>query len=218
MTVMPTGAQLREDLARYYDQDAVGRSQRPLQDERIARRESFLTGLLAEGAGRLLEVGLGPGVDAVAFQQGGLDVAGVDLSAEHVRLAREAGIEAHLAAAQDLPFETSSFDALWCASVLMHMPDRDLGEALAEFARVLRPGSRAALGMWGGDGTQGINPDDVIEPPRFFAWRTDEEIRAAIGAYATIEVFDTWSVPNNRGPAFHYQWCIARFGHDSVVT
>jgi len=157
-------------------------------------------------------VGIGPGLDALAFQQSGLDVVGVDLSAEHVRLAREAGLGAHVAAAQDLPFDDSSFDALWCASVLMHMPDADLGEALAEFARVLRPGSLAALGMWGGHGTQGTNPDDEIEPPRFFAWRTDDEMRAAIGAFATIEVFDTWSVPSNRGPDFHYQWCIARFG------
>ena len=208
----PGGARLRDDLARYYDQDASGRSTRPLQDERIRRREVFTAGLVSDGARRVLEVGIGPGLDALAFQQSGLDVVGVDLSAEHVRLAREAGLGAHVAAAQDLPFDDSSFDALWCASVLMHMPDADLGEALAEFARVLRPGSLAALGMWGGDGTQGTNPDDEIEPPRFFAWRTDDEMRAAIGAFATIEVFDTWSVPSNRGPDFHYQWCIARFG------
>ena len=207
-----SGEQLRDDLARYYDQDALGRSTRPLLDERVRRRDSFLAGLVADGARRILEVGTGPGLDALAFQRSGLDVVGVDLSAEHVRLAREAGLDAHVAAAQELPFGSSSFDALWCASVLMHMPDSDLGEALAEFARVLRPGSLAALGMWGGDGTQGTNPDDVIEPPRFFAWRTDTEMRAAIGAFATIEVFDTWSVPSNRGPDFHYQWCIARFG------
>jgi SAM-dependent methyltransferase len=209
-----SGARLRDDLARYYDQDAAGRSARGLEAERVRRREEYATTLLADDVSRLLEVGTGPGVDAVAFRAAGLDVVGVDLSAEHVRLAREAGIEAHVAAAQVLPFADASFDALWCASVLMHMPDADLDEALAEFARVLRPGSPAALGMWGGDGTQGINPDDTLEPPRFFAWRTDQQIKDAIARHARIEQFDTWSVADAGGRAFHYQWCIARFGVD----
>ena len=208
----PSGARLRDDLARYYDQDAAGRAGRGLEAERIRRRAQFVSSLQGEGAHRILETGLGPGVDAVAFRGAGFHIVGVDLSAEHVRLARDAGIEAHVAAAQELPFDDDSFDALWCASVLMHMPDPDLHDALAEFARVLRPGSVAALGMWGGDGTQGINPDDLIEPPRFFAWRTDDQMRAAIAAVATLEAFDTWSVPAPRGRDFRYQWCIARFG------
>jgi SAM-dependent methyltransferase len=208
----PSGARLRDDLARYYDQDAAGRAGRGLVAERIRRRAQFVSSLQGEGAHRILEIGLGPGVDAVAFREAGFDIVGVDLSAEHVRLAREAGIEAHVAAAQELPFEDDSFDALWCASVLMHMPDPDLDEALAECARVLRPGSPAALGMWGGDGTQGINPDDTLEPPRFFAWRTDQQIQDAIARHARIEQFDTWPVAGAGGHDFRYQWCLARFG------
>jgi SAM-dependent methyltransferase len=208
----PSGARLRDDLARYYDQDAVARAARPLNAERVQRRDAFTATVRAEGAGRVLDVGLGPGVDALAFLEAGLGIVGVDLSAEHVRLARAAGIEAQVAAAQDLPFEDRTFDALWCASVLMHLPDPDLDAALSEFARVLRPGSLAAFGMWGGDGTQGLNPNDTLVPPRFFAWRTDDAIQAAIRVHASVEEFDTWSVPAASGPDFHYQWCVARFG------
>lgn len=208
----PSGGRLRDDLARYYDQDAVARAARPLNAERVRRRAAFTATVRAEGAGRVLEVGLGPGVDALAFIDAGLDTFGVDLSAEHVRLARAAGIEAQVAAAQELPFEDRTFDALWCASVLMHLPDPDLDAALSEFARVLRPGSLAAFGMWGGDGTQGPNPNDTLDPPRFFAWRTDDAIQATIRVHASIEVFDTWSVPATSGPDYHYQWCVARFG------
>ena len=209
-----SGARLRDDLARYYDQDAVARAARPLNAERVRRRETFTAKVLAEGAGRVLEVGLGPGVDALAFLEAGLGIVGVDLSAEHVRLARAAGVEAQVAAAHELPFENRSFDALWCASVLMHLPDLDLDAALGEFARVLRPGSLAAFGMWGGDGTQGLNPNDTLVPPRFFAWRTDEAIRAAIRVHASVEEFDTWSVAGTSGQDLHYQWCVARFGAD----
>ena len=37
----PSGARLRDDIARYYDQDAVARAARPLNVERVRRREAF---------------------------------------------------------------------------------------------------------------------------------------------------------------------------------
>lgn len=195
------------DLARYYDQDAAGRAERPLLAERVRRRDAFAALLRDEGRTAVIEVGLGPGTDAAALRDGGFDVRGVDLSAEHVRIARSRGIDAVVGAAQDLPYADDSFDALWCASVLMHLPDDALDSALREFARVLRPGAVAALGMWGGDGSSGLLADDAYDPPRFFSWRTDEQVRAAIGGYAEILAFDAWWADPG-----HYQWCVARFG------
>jgi SAM-dependent methyltransferase len=206
------GDRLRADLARYYDQSAAERADRVLPDERIARRVWFVARLREVGRRRLLEVGTGPGIDAAAFQAAGFDVAGVDLSPAHVELARAAGIDAHVAAAQELPFASGSFDALWSMSVLMHMPDPDLDAALAEFARVLRPGGLAAFGMWGGDGTEGANPDDTLDPPRYFNWRTDEAMSAAIGRHARLEAFEAWPVKGASGRTFRYQWAVARFG------
>ncbi|HEY5628456.1 MAG TPA: class I SAM-dependent methyltransferase [Candidatus Limnocylindrales bacterium] len=203
---------LRADLARYYDQDAAERAARGLPDERIARREWFIGRLRDEGRHRLLEIGTGPGVDAAAFLAAGLEVSGVDLSPAHVDLARKAGIDAHVATAQTLPFADAAFDALWSMSVLMHMPDPDLDAALLEFARVLRPGAIAAFGMWGGDGTEGPNPDDTLDPPRYFNWRTDEAMSAAIARHAQLESFDALPVRAANGRSFHYQWAVARFG------
>ena len=209
---MPDGERLRADLARYYDQDAVARSRRALTDERVARRAWFVARLAEEGRRRLLEIGTGPGIDAAAFAAAGLEVAGVDLSSVHVGLARAAGIDAYVAPAHRLPFADGSFDALWCMSVLMHLPDADLEMALAEFARVLRPGALAAFGTWGGDGTEGPNPDDTIDPPRYFHWRTDASMRGAVERHARVEAFESWTVPGRSGRPFRYQWCVARFG------
>ena len=158
----------------------------------------------------MLDVGLGPGVDAIALGEAGLSVSGVDLSTEHVRLARAVGIDAQVGAAQNLPFADASFDAIWCVSVLMHMPDADLHEALREFTRVVRPGGLAAFGMWGGDGTAGINPEDTLDPPRYFNWRTDQAMRDAISEHATILQFDTWTATGRGDLTFTYQWCVAR--------
>ncbi len=201
------GPGLRADLARYYDQDAARRVGRDVSAERVRRRTEFVALLAAEGRTRILEVGLGPGRDAVALQAAGLTVAGVDLSGEHVRLAREAGIDARVAPAQELPYADDSFDAVWCMSVLMHMPDDDLREALAEMSRVLVPGGVAAYGMWGGDDVAGVNPDDTIDPPRYFSWRSERTVRALIEEYAVVEEFDTWTADGD----LTYQWCIARF-------
>ena len=202
------GRGLRDDLARYYDQDAAARAAREPAAERVRRRAGFVALLAAEGRTRVLEVGLGPGQDARAVQAVGLAVAGIDLSAEHVRLARAAGVDAHVAAAQEIPYPDGSFDAVWCMSVLMHMPDTDLHEALAEMARVLVPGGVAALGMWGGEDTAGVNPDDTLDPPRYFSWRSEATMRALIEEHAVVEEFDTWTTDVGHT----YQWCVARFG------
>ncbi len=205
------GYRLRSDLARYYDQDAAARAVRGLPDERVARRERFIGRLREERRHRLVEIGTGPGIDGAAFLEAGFDVSGVDLSPAHVALARAAGIDVQVAAAQELPFASGWFDALWSMSVLMHMPDPDLHAALAEFARVLRPGALAAFGMWGGDGTQGLHPDDTFDPPRYFNWRTDEAMSAAIGRHARLESFEVLPVQAANGRTFRYQWVLARF-------
>ena len=202
------GRALRADLARYYDQDAAGRASREPPAERVRRRESFVALLAAEGRTRVLEVGLGTGQDARALQAAGLEVAGIDLSAEHVRLAREAGVDACVATAQALPYADGSFDAVWSMSVLMHMPDADLHEALAEMARVLVPGGVAAFGLWGGDDVEGVNPDDTLEPKRYFSWRSERTVRSLISEHAVVEEFDSWTAHGD----WTYQWCVARFG------
>jgi SAM-dependent methyltransferase len=209
---MRDGERLRADLARYYDQDAAARSGRAVADERVARRAWFIGRLAREDRRQLLEVGTGPGIDAAAFAAAGFEVVGIDLSPVHVELARAAGIEAYVASAHELPFAARSFDAVWSMSVLMHLPDPDLEAALAEFDRVLRPGGLAALGTWGGDGTEGPNPDDTIDPPRYFHWRTDASMRSAVERHARVEAFETWPVPGRSGRPFRYQWCVARFG------
>lgn len=45
--------------------------------------------------------------------------------------------------ATEVPLPDGSVDVLWCERVLQHVPDA--GAAIAEFARVLRPGGRALL-------------------------------------------------------------------------
>ena len=78
-------------------------------------------------------------------------IYGVDL--DPVMLARAAAtvnrpqVTWHEADAGHLPLETSTIDVVVCNQGLQFFPDRDV--VLAEVRRILRPGGRLALAVWG---------------------------------------------------------------------
>ena len=91
--------------------------------------------------GRVLEVGCGPGEVAARVQEElGAEVVALDISPRMVELARERGVSAQVGDVQELPFEDEAFDLAVAAWMLYHVPD--VPRALAEVARVLRPGGR----------------------------------------------------------------------------
>jgi SAM-dependent methyltransferase len=90
---------------------------------------------------RVLEVGCGWGeLAAWLAAETGAEVVAVDLSPRMVELARERGVDARVGDVQELPFADASFDVAVAAWMLYHVPDLD--RALAELARVVRPGGR----------------------------------------------------------------------------
>ena len=200
---------LEADLAAYYDQEAAERAERDLQPRRVEQRTAFLDLLVAEARRKVVEVGTGPGVDARAFLARGLAVSGVDLSPEHVRLAREAGVDAVVGSVLDLPYADGSFDAGWTMSTLLHVPDRQLDAALAETVRVLAPGAPLAVGVWGGPDWEGPSEQDRFQPPRFFSLRSHQRWRAALERHARVVEWDTWT-PD--GQSWTYQWAVLRRG------
>jgi SAM-dependent methyltransferase len=103
-------------------------------------------GVCAGLAGDVLEIGFGSGLNLAHVPPAVTGVWAVEPSATAVRLSaarREASpIPVQLAGddAQALPFPDHRFDAALCTWVLCSIPDRR--RALAEVARVLRPGGR----------------------------------------------------------------------------
>lgn len=101
---------------------------------------------------KVLEVGFGMGTDLFQFASAGASVSGIDLSPEHLRIARlrfsAAGLDADLwlGDAEDLPFEDGAFDAVYSFGVIHHTPDAE--KAVAEIRRVLRPGGQAIIGVY----------------------------------------------------------------------
>jgi SAM-dependent methyltransferase len=91
----------------------------------------------------LADVGGGTGNYAAALADEGWDPVVIDRSSAMLSVAAEKGIRTVHAAAEALPFEDATFDAVTMISVLHHLDDP--AAALAEAGRVLRPGGRLAL-------------------------------------------------------------------------
>lgn len=123
-------------------------------DQRWRRRTVRSLGLAREGEGaRVLDLATGTAdlaiLTARVFPK--VSVVGVDpsqgmLSVGRAKLAAR-GLDARITLehgdAQSLPFETASFDGVTMAFGIRNVPDRP--KALAEMARVVRPGGRVAI-------------------------------------------------------------------------
>ncbi|HEY8628592.1 MAG TPA: class I SAM-dependent methyltransferase [Gaiellaceae bacterium] len=91
--------------------------------------------------GRVLEVGGGEGELAERIVgELGAKLVGIDQSERMVEIQRSKGIDARVGTAEELPFADGEFDLAVAAWMLYHVPDPH--RALAELARVLRPGGR----------------------------------------------------------------------------
>jgi demethylmenaquinone methyltransferase/2-methoxy-6-polyprenyl-1,4-benzoquinol methylase len=105
------------------------------------RRDTVAALGLPEGS-LLLDVACGTGDLSRLAQRRGFRVVGADLSAGMLR-ANHSGAPLLQADCSQLPFADGSFDGLVCGYALRNFTD--LAGALAETARVLRPGGRLAI-------------------------------------------------------------------------
>jgi SAM-dependent methyltransferase len=112
----------------------------------IALEEPVVQRLLADAPpGRALDAACGTGRHTAFLAARGHRVAGVDTSPAMLARARPRVPGATLAVASltALPVPGASVDVAVCALALMHLPD--LRPAIAELARVVRPGGRLVL-------------------------------------------------------------------------
>ncbi|MEM9332391.1 MAG: class I SAM-dependent methyltransferase [Pseudomonadota bacterium] len=96
---------------------------------------------LPDGA-PLLDVGCGP---KSWLWKVGLQPIGIDIQDSYVEAYREAGGEAHLGSADNLPFEANSFHGVWSIGVFHHLPDQIVQGAIAEALRVCKTGGYVAV-------------------------------------------------------------------------
>jgi SAM-dependent methyltransferase len=139
--------------------------------------------LVSELAGTesVLDIGTGDGQIARALAATGCSVVGADPTTNQIAVARERGggpqyVQAGAAA---LPFADASFDAALACLVFEHIDDVD--GAIAEVARVLRPGGRFTFLLNHPllqTPDSGWIDDHMVDPPEQY-WRIGPYLREA---------------------------------------
>ncbi len=96
---------------------------------------------------RILDLGCGDGRLTERILAAGADVEGVDASPTMIEAARARGIKAIEAKAEQLPYDDTSFDAVFSNAALHWVRDQDA--MMDQVHRVLKPGGRFVAEMGG---------------------------------------------------------------------
>jgi ubiquinone/menaquinone biosynthesis C-methylase UbiE len=163
------------DTAAYYDEFAPR-----YEDHRGGRDPAGYHDLLDDleveiveryGRGRsVLEVGCGTGLLLRRIAAFASHARGVDLSPGMLARARARGLHVDLASATALPFADASFDVACSFKVLPHV--RAVDRALAEMARVVRPGGHLLVELYNPMSLRGLAK--LLGPAGAISERTDE--------------------------------------------
>jgi SAM-dependent methyltransferase len=150
-------ARLQRRVQRY-GWDLAAADYEPLWHAQLAEAQAALLEMASLAAGdQVLDIACGTGLVSFAAaravgQRG--QVVGIDLSERMVDAAQRRASAGELSNcgfsrmdAETLAFPDARFDVVLCALGLMYMPDPK--RALREMHRVLRPGGRASLAVWG---------------------------------------------------------------------
>jgi SAM-dependent methyltransferase len=166
---MTDGDELWESHARWWI-DGFSEGADPEYEEQILP----LIAAHLDGVDRLLDVGCGEGqVSRLAVRGGATTVVGIDPTWNQVVVATERGGGASFgrAGAGAMPFADASFDAAVACLVFEHI--RDVDDAIAEVARVLRPGGRFLFLLNHPllqTPSSGWIDDQILDPPEQY-WR-----------------------------------------------
>ncbi len=145
---------------------------------------ALLSAALPRSSGlRLLDAGCGSGYNLVVLGKLGRAL-GVDLSPAALAFCRERGVRALGASVLRLPFRDAAFDAVTSFDVVYHAWVTDDRAAVAEMARVLRPGGVLLLRVPALRSLWGAHDAEVLSRHRY---RRRELVRLLAGSGLRVE-------------------------------
>ena len=193
---------LQRRVQRYGWDKAVGRYEESWKAQLEPAQTRMLEVVKLRPGERVLDIACGTGLvtlrAASAVAPDG-KIVGTDISEEMVTTAREislavANVSYERGEAEKIAFDDESFDVVLCGLGMMYVPVPQ--EALSEFRRVLRPGGRTSIAVWGARSSCGwaeIFPivDGRVHSevcPAFFQLGTGDTLKVVMEAAGFSEV------------------------------
>lgn len=181
----------------YVDYESVGRLYqrgRALPNEVLDRWRDVVVPLLPVGTVRVADVGAGTGIFAAAWPHWyDVQVVAVEPTQGMADAAAEAGVPVTFVrgVAEDLPFHDHHLDVVWVSAAFHHFVDTR--RAVAEFARVLRPGGRVFLRTYLPGRTEVSYADKFPGRAKWIGrFHTEAELRDlfCVGGFEVVDVTD----------------------------
>jgi ubiquinone/menaquinone biosynthesis C-methylase UbiE len=130
---------------------------------------------------KILDIGCGPGRDASTFVKQDIDVVGVDISEEMLNIARNKVPEATFKKMdmRNLYFNSETFDGVWSAGSLQHIPKSEMDDLLSNIHSILKDGGIFFSDLREGEGEILEETNDYGEVIQRFMvyWQKDEFIQ-----------------------------------------
>lgn len=172
-----------DDFAGWYERERGRGYHRMLDDLEVE-----LVGRYG-GGGRVLEVGCGTGLILGRVRSRAAYATGVDISAGMLRKAAERSLHVVQGSATALPYADASFDCVYSFKVLPHIAD--IRAALAEMARVTRPGGHVLAEFYNTRSLRYLVK--AMKPPTAISEATTDE--AVYTRYDTLERIKSYLPP-----------------------
>mgnify|MGYP000641173120 CR=1 FL=1 len=143
---------------------------------------------------KVLDLGCGPGRDAKYLSEKGFSVVGVDLCERFLEMARLNAPKAEFRKMdlRNISFPESSFDGVWAAASILHIPKKEAISAIKEMAKILKQGGVIYISLLKGRGEKYTELE--FGNGRFFAYYEKEEIERLL-AENGFEIIETYPSP-----------------------
>lgn len=134
-------------------------------------------------AGKIIDIGCGPGRDYALFHEAGYEY--VDIDASPAILAEANKRNPHgtfqVMNMQSLNFPAQSFDGFWAIASLLHIPKKDAVNVLKEITRIIKKEGIGLITVKEGAGEKIVDSGFFEGDQRFFAFYQDHEFKNILG-------------------------------------
>ena len=131
---------------------------------------------------KILDVGCGPGRDAKYFSDHGLDVTGIDLTSNFIKMASQnvPNVKFIQMDMRNLDFPQNTFDGVWVCASFYHIPKKDAKNTLRGFRKILKSSGIIFISIKSGTGERFIQKEEDKERTKFYAFYTEDEFKNLI--------------------------------------
>ena len=118
---------------------------------------------------KILNIGCGPGRDAKYFSEHSLEVTGIDLTSNFVKMASQNVPNAKFIQMdmRNLDFPENTFDGIWACASFLHVPKEDAKNTLLGFRKILKPTGLIYLSVKQGNEEKFVEKDEYKGRTKF---------------------------------------------------